>query len=120
MMSCLTTPMGLVQGAAMVVGFELWPLVHDIFVNWVGDTILLPVIGDFNYSYMETVKIPQHIKSKMIEADVGFAETEDTVKLVTRLAIDSSVNGQAISISMNMTLNRLTIMWCQKVDRLVF
>lgn len=42
--------------------------------------------------------IPQHIKSKMIEAGVEFAETEDAVKAVMRIATDLSVNGKLISI----------------------
>lgn len=51
------------------------------------------------YRYIETVMIPQHIKSKMIEAGVEFAETEDAVKAVMRIATDSSVNGKLISIT---------------------
>lgn len=41
--------------------------------------------------------IPQHIKSKMIEAGVEFAEMEDAVKAVMRIATDSSVNGKVLS-----------------------
>ncbi|KAK7717974.1 hypothetical protein SLS63_010625 [Diaporthe eres] len=42
--------------------------------------------------YIETVMIPQHIKSKMIEAGVEFAETEDAVKAVMRIATDPSLS----------------------------
>lgn len=46
--------------------------------------------------------IPQHIKSKTIEAGVAFAETDDAVKAVMRLAsTDSSVHGKLFSINMN-------------------
>lgn len=37
---------------------------------------------------------PQHIKSKMLEAAVEFAETEGSVKAIMRLATDSSINGK--------------------------
>lgn len=47
--------------------------------------------------------IPQHIKSKMIEAGVEFAETGDAVKAVMRIATDSSVNGKPFSIITNLT-----------------
>ncbi|KAL2273074.1 hypothetical protein FJTKL_05594 [Diaporthe vaccinii] len=42
--------------------------------------------------------IPQHIKSKMIEAGVEFAETEDAVKAVMRIATDPSVNGRSLGV----------------------
>lgn len=58
--------------------------------------------------------IPQHIKSRMIEAGVKFAETEDVVKAVMRIATDSFVNGESFHLSMTMTRHRLTIMWRKK------
>lgn len=53
-----------------------------------------------NFRHIEIVMIPQHIKSKTIEAGVEFSETEDAVKAVMKLATDSSVNGKSFSINM--------------------
>lgn len=41
--------------------------------------------------------IPQHIKARMIEAGVEFAETGDAVKAVMRIATDSSLDGKSMN-----------------------
>lgn len=64
--------------------------------------------------------IPQHIKSKMIEAGVEFAETEDAVKAVMRIATDSSVNGKSCSITLVLNASLKTKVWCRQVGHLVF
>lgn len=49
-----------------------------------------------------------------------FAETEDGIEAVMRLATDSFVNYQSFSINSNITSDRLHNVCCQKVDPWVF
>lgn len=70
--------------------------------------------------YIETVMIPQHSKSKMIEAGVEVAATEDAIKAVMRTATDSSVNGTSSSNTLKVGADRDANVWCRQVDHLVF
>ncbi|KAG6354212.1 hypothetical protein INS49_004816 [Diaporthe citri] len=62
-----------------------------------GDPLVQP--GDLSGPATKPdLRILEHIKSKMIEAVVEFAETEDAVKAVMRIATDSSVNGRSLGV----------------------
>lgn len=56
----------------------------------------------------------------MIEAGVEFAQTEDAVKAVMRIATDSSVNGESFLLSINEDSPSTDSYVVLKVDHLVF